>query len=836
MFNRFSTQGRFHGRRRVIASGVGHSSSLSSSSSSHSSSTSTAASKLHMSSSLVHSLGLDEDQARIAHSIREKCNEALTASSLPCPSTLFSPLDKTKVQGTMNILAKFDDRVSPLMIMEEFKAIKDSAQKIKEYIDSVSPTTPFSRSWVHELFQPIQLDKELIDEYKKQMNMWTDIHGGEKDHLGTVFQIQKVTPLHDPMFSYFVASIFPFVGGLDSQALDTSSSPDTVPMVNKLHGEIVDIYLWLNKKNPNYTKEEFQQDVTSWKDQKYTLPLLVMARLDKTFDKDTIKNLPLEACHTIQRFLSQLRKCHSWKNVTDIVGETMHQLHPHFIGYLEHIGTIMLGKDLTKDKEFFEKVLEEKSQFQFGMANLLCHNLSFLETQSQLPKFLLCNSALGVSQHLQGTWGYESLEIQVSPLEKKIDIQPCHEDIRYIPLHPGKLSTQEEPRNGIVGFSPMYYSLVRMGETLLGPKISLLMRHPKDFQQFLENNNNHSKTDVNTKDCMNREGNFRFLQKLQAEDSLHIQSCMHVISKKFSSFLVCNRQMEKRSTPFTITAWRLDLPSKVVTVASLPPKHSWDLSEPHRITRRLQQEKSNYKTIHSVVCSTHKDLDALAPRDIIAKAIKYRFQEGIDDIPEKNGHIHTLLHESVACFYKHPPVLHTQIPLHDSVQWKNDYEDKRYAETQIAKGGSARFRDWCNFMEKKVMVPQKAKLDSHVIKVDQIYHTVIAMSLPDSTYKWVKVISSLPLQLEREIFLVPPLESLADAKDLLYPLTLALKNKFKNSSHLVPTRSSTHQVTKNDMHFYMDDKTHTVLMAYSSQEDPDKNLDFMMFHMAEASV
>jgi hypothetical protein len=836
MFSRFTTQGRFS-RRRAAAGGGG------------SPYTSDVA------------LNLAHDEHRICNDIRRRAN-AVFVQSTPTHDTAMLACPHKQVKSKTVEMAPHSN---PVIVLEHLRQVRDSVKGIVQYIHSVASEQTRGKSWIQLLFQPITLELSQLQEFQAQMRLWddmdskpkTDTHLQDmtpKDPLSTVFQMQKVTPLHDPMFSYFVASVFPFIRDDTSVATSVpSASPSgtegdcSYAVVNRLHGEIVDIILSYNKNKPHYTLEQFKQDVLSWKKQKLMFPLLILARMDSTFDKDPIKGIPPEASQAIQTLLQKLRKQRDWDSVGKILSEQpVDQLHPFFLAYLEHVGNVMLATDYSKDLAFFSRVTESDSE----LTAVLCHSLQFLQQESILPVFMRCPEALGYQSAFSSTenshtWGVPHLALDFIEGTRALQIVSTSSSLamQVIPMESAstdKATKSNHVRNSLLPSVSLASSVARLGEALLHPVIAQVLQNSNDLARFL-------RIKVDTVDRLQKYDdpvkNLRFMQHVRSETETEVRQCISLVTQEYDEFVGKHIVHKKLSSPRVYTAWRLELPCKMLTLTPAAVSHlhiqrvtpgvrdnGYNFAEPHQLPRKMHGDKSSYKPIHGVCMSHDKTVTQDTARNTVVRALKFRFKDGIDEVVEKNGQQHTVLHESLACFCMHEPVLHTEIPLHASLQWNSDYEDKRYAETQLANGGSARFRDWCNFMEKKTAIPQKSKIDSHVIRATEVHETIIPLSIGASQQQWVHVTSSMPLP-QREIFLALPTPSSDEPHCSLSALGSVLKNKFKNSIHLVPTRSKDHVLTKENIHFYTDTHTETIMMVYACENDPDKNLDFMLFKM-----
>jgi hypothetical protein len=267
-----------------------------------------------------------------------------------------------------------------------------------------------------------------------------------------------------------------------------------------------------------------------------------------------------------------------------------------------------------------------------------------------------------------------------------------------------------------------------------------------------------------------------------------------------------------------IIGWNVDLPRKSLICNNVPNNHC--LSEPYNLPRKTKAEKNPYSNSGGVSVLHHTDKEYDAVRTYVKRVLHDKFKRGF---PSDDNQMHTMLPESIACWVLHEPALHNIIGLHQSIPWSQEYEDSRYAETQVAGNNSGRYRDWCNFCSRPVNNNMfKSKLDAHVLHVSKIYSSQYAW-LNNKEHKWINVYASQPIATH---LLHAPTEEFSVSN-----LCQSVNNRFKHSVGLLPVRNPAHTVLKNDVHFYTDAESGSVLMVYSAHDDIDKNLEFMLFQV-----
>jgi hypothetical protein len=270
-----------------------------------------------------------------------------------------------------------------------------------------------------------------------------------------------------------------------------------------------------------------------------------------------------------------------------------------------------------------------------------------------------------------------------------------------------------------------------------------------------------------------------------------------------------------------VVGWKITLPPKIPKFTSLPADH--DIVHPYQLTRVKLTEKSEHKEACGVGLVVNNQ-PKVSISQTIKNTIQHKYQNGVPVLYEKDEQIHTALHESIAAFVLHHPELHNIIALHESIPWTNKHMDCRYAETQLASDDSGRYRDWCSFEAKNTKNGQISKLDSHVINTHTVYETQFPWIQEEIKNKFVTVWSSLPC---KALFL----PGIYSNGTITTRLVQSVSSKYKVDMSLIPVRDPAHILEKNDIHVYPDGNN--VLMCYSSKADLDKNIDFMLFKIAD---
>jgi hypothetical protein len=126
--------------------------------------------------------------------------------------------------------------------------------------------------------------------------------------LESAFEIQKITPVRDPLFTYYIMSLL---------------NPDA----SCLQGEIGDVLLRLNASNKGYTLAQFEKDVNqNWHTYGITLPLVVAAKFMPTMSHW----LPLGHHGRVEEFegiLKKVNECDAWEKLHGCLSELIGMRH-----------------------------------------------------------------------------------------------------------------------------------------------------------------------------------------------------------------------------------------------------------------------------------------------------------------------------------------------------------------------------------------------------------------------------------------------------------------------------------------------------------------------------
>jgi hypothetical protein len=271
-----------------------------------------------------------------------------------------------------------------------------------------------------------------------------------------------------------------------------------------------------------------------------------------------------------------------------------------------------------------------------------------------------------------------------------------------------------------------------------------------------------------------------------------------------------------------LVAWKIDTPLKTILFTGNPRNVIADRFTPHLLDKVLMEHRASGKNPERIYLAS--DLHPNVVRDNILQFARktYPLFKPVDAA-------HTTLEEALTCWIREPPDLHTRVALNASVQWENDHEDPRYAETQEGNNGY-RYRDWVTVYADNNRI-EKCKLDSHVISFDSIHQTHYAWLSEDALakphYNWIVVSSSLP---------VPTLvlRNRNPDKTNLEALSTAIKSRFMQDLAILPVQSKGDTVEKHHVNVYTDPTCGQVLLVYAptSANAVAKRLEFISFKCA----
>ena len=725
-------------------------------------------------------------------------------------------------------------------LLETFRNVLNSQQNIVSFLEQFHTVIPGHLSWLnnlHELRNQFKLDKNVPWHIKIYKDIHANRENDEMTDLEAAFQINKINLMHDKNLCMFIAR-------------------QVMPECSVLDTEVANVILRTHKHDTKYTLENFKSDLKNWRSKELLYPLLVAC----TYMPNTI-DWKMEADDEhFQKVLDTLGKSEHFTEICEAIKSLPY--HPLLNSIIEHIGFLYHEKEIDTTK------------LQGSIGDILQNSIDFLESK-EVPSFLLVPSVSMNTTISRPTWGIESIPLTLEAQTNKL----------YIPKARLRVFAQEEL--GLLTVSSRKYisgvnqQAFKLGELILSPVLSNCIINGGYFCTSLSNfydsdfSLNTDERRVSSQKSVpptrySRSGyqdpveNLEKLRRLQHSDfesvnkimtMLHVQYKQIATSRKLSS-VSCHRPLVIPGTK--LVGWTISLPKRAMALKNdIRDVENLSLANPHRLTRHFRAEKSNHKGVSGIHLVTG---DTASQRKFVCAAINYKFRDGFKEMKEKDNSLHSVLHESVACFILHKPTLHNKVSLHNSIPWDQDYQDHRYAETQRGKDGQGRFRDWCSFVSnqqrasssssserpKSVNITNafKSKIESHVLNVDHrntwMNSIPLIMSREEPvTHKWVCINSSLPFTEER----VSDPSSLTlyqqDLHSTHHDLLLnSVKCKIKSfntlDSHpLLPTRDSTHKLEKDDVHIHSDENTGTVLVVYSSKNDPDKNMDFVAFKLCK---
>lgn len=576
-------------------------------------------------------------------------------------------------------------QVNTMKMIDCIQTLEQHQKDVLKYINTMCDNMPPQLEWVKNLSLPIGVPDNHQIPYLQHTDLWQEMHG-DMPLLQAAFEVYKVTPVYDPTFSHYIASLWN-------------------PSASSYEGEIMDNLLKLNKKNEQYTLNHLEADMDNYKKRELTHQLLITARYTHlpelwTFRKDT---------NSIQSSFKKLNAADDWDAVSSVINTMITQPNAS-----------VLAEILDRVQTYHNKQFISDQLINTDLGSFITNITQFVE--EKVPKFLLTPT---LACYCKKTWGYPSLSLKYSN-DKLLTIE--HEPFQML------IATEQE----IKPILPTNTIFLKLGETMLSPEITALTKNAHDITRFLKlkvdsfsgkedyivNNVNHLKSIV--------------------KDKQDILQCIKTLKSKYSGYT--ETQCIKLEYPVSIVGWKVDLPKKeLFCLKRFPSDHNF--GEPHQISRRVGADNTKLKSvsaIRQVLQST-----ASSTRDMVTQTIQHSFNDVVQPHSINNNAMYTVLHESVACFTLHDPTLHNIISLHASIPWTHKYQDNRYAETQLGSNSSARYRDWCNLVVGKSGGRQKSKLDAHVIKVSKVYQTYFPiLQANEDKYLWINTCSSLPLQMD----------------------------------------------------------------------------------------
>lgn len=537
----------------------------------------------------------------------------------------------------------------------------------------------------------------------------------------------------------------------------------------RLVGEVCENLLRKHKHDLTYSLTSFKEDLQHWKQTGLNHLLLISAKYMTQYTD-------WKATSDFQDVLNHIHISGELPpdNIPDshMVAGAL-----EFIGYIGGLYEVQYKDDSKTVPEFIKTCL-------YNMEN-------------HVPKFLLTSANVKYK-----TWGFSNMSLQykngvlsLKTPEKLSIIDPT--------------STEKKiTNNGNIFF--------KLGENLLSPEMTMLLQEPVCIQKILCSRMSSS---IQLKTYKDISENLALLRHTNINNDLN--TCIDLLYEGLHD--TTKSTCIEYPQPLSVAAWKISLPTKVLKFNTLPRKYNYN--EPHNVSRHHCADKSSIKGVSGIMISLRNKESIEA---VIKNTLKSTFKPGITVTYEPDRYINTALHESIACFALHHAALHNIISLHQSVPWSNEHEDKRYAETQVAAKRSGRFRDWCGFVQHSNKNIHVSKLESHVITTSMIHQTFFPWLQYDNRNKFVQVLSSLPC----ESRFLPKNSNNKDASEL-QNLLQSVNNTFRHDVDWFPIRDPIHKIENEDVHVYTDNKANTIMYAYSSKNDLEKNVDFLMFKLLD---
>lgn len=250
--------------------------------------------------------------------------------------------------------------------------------------------------------------------------------------------------------------------------------------------------------------------------------------------------------------------------------------------------------------------------------------------------------------------------------------------------------------------------------------------------------------------------------------------------------------------PLALLFWRVDIPPRAVIFVGEaadvdPASHSQ-----HHLPKLLLNSKLQQRAVGgSGVCpvgATENDLRgairAFAATDMrghpcnMALARVEPREASAEVARQTTPVVSTTLAESLACFVLAPPLKINACRMGESLPWKEEGIDPRYAERQVAENGF-RFRDWVA-MHVGRGGTQQSRLAAHAVEFDALHVTKMPW-LQNGAVRWVRVASTVCPQ----------------SRTLQGPtLRQAVENRFFHDPRMLPVRAQGGTVAKCDAEVY----------------------------------
>ncbi len=266
-----------------------------------------------------------------------------------------------------------------IRMMDALYSLDNTIESLLQAAERVSEVIPQHLQWISTLYDPIVISETLDKKFNEQIRCWESTEG-KKDLLQSAFEVYKVTPIYDPEYSRFLASV-----------LDPSGS--------NFVGEIVENVLSSNKTNGKFGLEAFKKEVYSWQEKMNVHLFLMAARHMGT------KSMWKSNCDFLEATLQKVNAINTtWEEKMNSIGELCSDTQDVCVpATLQHLQYLLCLKKI------------DTKPLQVPLEQFLCTCIKKLP--QVFPAFLLCPR---VSGYTKKTWGFESLKMNMT--KKDIEI------------------------------------------------------------------------------------------------------------------------------------------------------------------------------------------------------------------------------------------------------------------------------------------------------------------------------------------------------------------------------------------------------------------------------
>ena len=438
--------------------------------------------------------------------------------------------------------------------------------------------------------------------------------------------------------------------------------------------------------------------------------------------------------------------------------------------------------------------------------------------ESNLPPCVLCPRMSGFRR---GTWGYQSL----TPFYDGQSVRIVERKLEWVePPTQAAESSQANSLSKQTGFR-LQDVLCRMGEIALSPEIGHAMMLALDGLRFLHTGS-ASITQNEQGYCHSPALLLHFMS-----DGSRLASDKEDVDNFIGELFARLPEVKCVHSPVHIVGWRVDPPQRVIIFTGKIPGR--------RLDTALLDERSCVSSVGGIFLVP--DAGGRTKRESVDRTWGVRRAMSGDmlqclrgllrdppmetlRVDDNRQHTHTILHEGLGEMALCEPLLHTTVPLHSSMRWDNEREDTRYSETQAGSNGR-RVRDWIA-VHRDTIHPQKCRLDSHSVVVEQYYTTMFPWRKDDGTTVWVDVASSVKPEVR-----VLPLRRRTNGSrpDPLSGLLTSIKARFLQDLKLLPVRDASHRTERTNTTVYVDRQRNQILVCYAPTGDSESRIEFMAF-------